>query len=153
MLQNQYPLFTELAKFLATNINNKFGSNVDQNMKVENWDLISNKDMNNIVNFFNDGIKNPNNVKPIDLIPILLKQFESDSSWEKDINLTEQEKGTKWTNLIKEMNSIKGVSIDTETSIDKLTNVNYVLFLKEYQIPISKYGINLYSNYQYEVKK
>lgn len=153
LLQNQYPLFTELAKFLATNINNKFGSNVDQNMKVENWDLISNKDMNNIVNFFNDGTKNPNNVKPIDLIPILLKQFESDSSWEKDINLTEQEKGTKWTNLIKEMNSIKGVSIDTEISIDKLTNVNYVLFLKEYQIPISKYGINLYSNYQYEVKK
>ena len=42
---------------------------------------------------------------------------------------------------------------DTETSIDKLTNVNYVLYLKEYQIPISKYGINLFSNYQYEVKK
>ena len=82
-----------------------------------------------------------------------LKEFENESSWEKDARINKKEKGNMWTKLIKEMNSIKGVSIDTETSIDKLTNVNYVLYLKEYQIPISKYGINLFSNYQYEVKK
>lgn len=152
-LQTQYPLFTELAKYIAININNELGQNADQSFKVENWDLINNKEMNNIVNFFNNPIKNPNNVKPIDLIPILLKEFETEASWEKNVNLTEMQKGEKWTELIKEVNSIKGVSIDTETSITKLTNVNYVLFLKEYQIPISKYGINLYSNYQYEVKK
>ena len=152
-LQTQYPLFTELAKFIATNINKEFGSNASEDVKVENWDLITNKDMNHIVSFFNDATKNPNNVKPIDLIPVLLKEFETESSWEKDASLSEKEKGNMWTKLIKEMNSIKGVSIDTETSIDKLTNVNYVLYLKEYQIPISKYGINLFSNYQYEVKK
>ena len=152
-LQTQYPLFTELAKFIATNINKEFGSNASEDVKVENWDLITNKDMNHIVSFFNDATKNPNNVKPIDLIPVLLKEFETESSWEKNASLSEEEKGNMWTKLIKEMNSIKGVSIDTETSIDKLTNVNYVLYLKEYQIPISKYGINLFSNYQYEVKK
>ena len=152
-LQTQYPLFTELAKFIATKINNEFGSNASEDVKVENWDLITNKDMNHIVSFFNDATKNPNNVKPIDLIPVLLKEFETESSWEKNASLSEKEKGNMWTKLIKEMNSIKGVSIDTETSIDKLTNVNYVLYLKEYQIPISKYGINLFSNYQYEVKK
>ena len=152
-LQTQYPLFTELAKFIATNINKEFGSNASEDVKVENWDLITNKDMNHIVSFFNDATKNPNNVKPIDLIPVLLKEFETESSWEKDASLSEEGKGNMWTKLIKEMNSIKGVSIDTETSIDKLTNVNYVLYLKEYQIPISKYGINLFSNYQYEVKK
>ena len=152
-LQTQYPLFTELAKFIATNINKEFGSNASEDVKVENWDLITNKDMNHIVSFFNDATKNPNNVKPIDLIPVLLKEFETESSWEKNASLSEKEKGNMWTKLIKEMNSIKGVSIDTETSIDKLTNVNYVLYLKEYQIPISKYGINLFSNYQYEVKK
>ena len=152
-LQTQYPLFTELAKFIATNINKEFGSNASEDVKVENWDLITNKDMNHIVSFFNDATKNPNNVKPIDLIPVLLKEFETESSWEKNTSLSEKEKGNMWTKLIKEMNSIKGVSIDTETSIDKLTNVNYVLYLKEYQIPISKYGINLFSNYQYEVKK
>ena len=152
-LQTQYPLFTELAKFIATKINKEFGSNASEDIKVENWDLITNKNMNHIVSFFNDATKNPNNVKPIDLIPVLLKEFETESSWEKDTNLSEEGKGNMWTKLIKEMNSIKGVSIDTETSIDKLTNVNYVLYLKEYQIPISKYGINLFSNYQYEVKK
>ena len=152
-LQTQYPLFTELAKFIATNINKEFGSNASEDVKVENWDLITNKDMNHIVSFFNDATKNPNNVKPIDLIPVLLKEFETESSWEKNTSLSEEGKGNMWTKLIKEMNSIKGVSIDTETSIDKLTNVNYVLYLKEYQIPISKYGINLFSNYQYEVKK
>ena len=36
--------------------------------------------MNNIVAFFNDATKNPNMVKPIDLIPVLLKTFESDAS-------------------------------------------------------------------------
>ena len=35
-LQKQFPLFTELAKFIAMSINAKLGPNADASMKVEN---------------------------------------------------------------------------------------------------------------------
>ncbi|MBD5423388.1 MAG: hypothetical protein HDR43_02745 [Mycoplasma sp.] len=155
-LQSLYPKFTELAKFVAQKVNDELSANnanVYDAYKPENWDLISNKDMNNIVAFFKDETNNPNNVAPISLLPVIFKMFESESSWEKDNNKSAEEKGQAWADLIKEINSIKGVSIDTESSVDKLTNVNYVLYLSEYVIPVSKYGINLYSDYKYEVNK
>lgn len=154
-LQKMFPRFSELAKFIKTEINQAFDANgktADSMYKVENWDKINNQNMNSIVSFFKDPIKNPNNVNPISLIPVILKRFEAEASWEKN-GTTPKEKGQGWAELIKEFSSIKGVSIDTETSVSKLTNINYVLFLREYIVPISSSGINLFSNFKYEVNK
>lgn len=152
-LQKEFPKFTEMAKFVKTKVNEKFDANnqtTDQKFKVENWDKISNTNMNHLATFFEDPVGNPNKVNPISVIPVALKMFESEASWEKDANMTKEQKGQAWTDLIKEFNSIKGVSIDTETSVEKLSNVNYVLFLKEYIVPVSSDGVNLFSNLKYE---
>lgn len=152
-LQNEFPKFTEMAKFIKTKVNEKFDANnqtTNEKFKVENWDKISNSDMNHLATFFEDPIGNPNKVNPISLIPVVLKMFELEASWEKDANNTKEQKGQAWSDLIKEFNSIKGVSIDTETSVEKLSNVNYVLFLKEYIVPVSSDGVNLFSNLKYE---
>ena len=151
-LQANFPKFTELSKYIRDNFDNLIkaeNNNVWEGFLVENWDLLNNKQMNSINDFFTNP-EHQNEINPINVLPAILKAFEADASWEKN-GTTPDQKAQGWVDLIKEFNSIKGVSIDTESSVDKLTNVNYTLFLSEYIIPLSKYGIQLYSDFKYEV--
>ena len=152
-LQANFPKFTELSKYIRDNFDNLIkaeNNNVWEGFLVENWDLLNNKQMNLINDFFTKNPEHQNEINPINVLPAILKAFEADASWEKN-GTTPDQKAQGWVDLIKEFNSIKGVSIDTESSVDKLTNVNYTLFLSEYIIPLSKYGIQLYSDFKYEV--
>ena len=152
-LQANFPKFTELSKYIRDNFDNLIkaeNNNVWEGFLVENWDLLNNKQMNLINDFFTKNPEHQNEINPINALPAILKAFEADASWEKN-GTTPDQKAQGWVDLIKEFNSIKGVSIDTESSVDKLTNVNYTLFLSEYIIPLSKYGIQLYSDFKYEV--
>ncbi|MBR2022515.1 MAG: hypothetical protein IJ997_02365, partial [Mycoplasmataceae bacterium] len=152
-LQANFPKFTELSKYIRDNFDNLIkaeNNNVWEGFLVENWDLLNNKQMNLINDFFTKNQEHQNKINPINVLPAILKAFEADASWEKN-GTTPDQKAQGWVDLIKEFNSIKGVSIDTESSVDKLTNVNYTLFLSEYIIPLSKYGIQLYSDFKYEV--
>lgn len=153
-IQKDFPKFTELSQYIREKFNNLINesnnNSVSEYFLVENWDLLNNKQMNSIKDFFTNNPDSPNQINPINVLPVILKQFEEDASWEKN-GTNEEQKGQGWVELIKEFNSIKGVSIDTESSVDKLTNINYTLFLSEYIIPLSKYGIQLYSDFKYEV--
>lgn len=148
-LQKMFPRFTELSSYVRTRIDQILENEwhiSDEKHKVENWDLISNYENNRILSYFD------NNNIVVELSKIF-KEFETESSWEKDTTLDSEQKGKIWTDLIKELNSIKGVSIDTESSCDKLENVNYTLFLKEYLIPLSRSGIQFFQDIKYEVKE
>lgn len=153
-LQSDFPKYTELAKYVRKQIEEEFGdslSTIDSKIKIQNWDLINNKDNNALTKFFLEDSSNTNKVNPIVSLPIIFKKFESEASWEK--LETPDKKGEGWTQLIKEINAIKGVSIDTESSIELLSKVNYTLYLREYIVPLSKYGVQFYSDFKYEVQK
>ncbi len=155
LVQQMFPRFTELSKYIREKMNallTEGGVSVSEELKVENWDLISNSQNNHIISFFTEqeGIENPNKVNPISNLPIFYKSFETDAPW---ANLDKNEAGQAWTDLIKELDSIKGVSIDTESSVDRLENINYVLYLNEYTVPVSKYGIQMYCDFKYKVDK
>ena len=82
-------------------------------------------------------------------MPVIYKKFESDASGQKSSYYVEKWKG--WVGLIKEFDSIKGVSIDTESSVDRIESVNYTLYLSEYIVPLSKYGLQYFGDIKYEV--
>lgn len=161
-LQQKFPNFTILSKFVRQHFNEalvKGDQQASELLKVENWDLFNNKIMNNVNGYFNRNDEekpetwNPNNINPISLLPEIFKKFEQDAPWEKNDNLTSEEKGQKWVDLIRELNSIKGVSIDTESSVDLISKVNFTLYLREYIVPLSKYGLQFFSNITYKINK
>lgn len=147
-LQKQFPKFTELAKYTREKINGilidkGYDSRKDNGkMFVENWDLFTNHEIRDINSIFNQD--NVQIIDPVATLAATFKAFESDAKWES--LSTEEEKGQGWADLIKELNHIKGVSIDTESSVAKLNNVNYSLFLKEYIVPVSKMGYNQFAD-------
>lgn len=147
-LQKQFPRFTELAKYTRKKINSilvekGYDSSKDNGkMFVENWDLLTNNEIRNINSVFKQN--NVQIIDPVATLAAIFKAFESDAKWES--LSTEEEKGQGWADLIKELNHIKGVSIDTESSISKLNNVNYSLFLREYIVPVSKMGYNQFAD-------
>ncbi len=165
-LQKAFPKFTELSKFVRQEMNKYLGNQASNELKVENWDLISNYWNNHLTSYFtnttitevdrnhnkNEIFSNPNNIDPISVLPSIHKLFEREASWENESN-TKEEKGQSWVKLIMELNSIKGVSIDTESSVDLLESVNYALYLREYIVPISKQGYMKYPDIKYKSEK
>ena len=165
-LQQLFPKFTELAKFVREKMNEELNKELnlkkaDDSLQVENWDLINNNQNNNIVRFFTqkwsdkdnawipDNTKNPNQINPVSTLSAIFKLFEAEASWQKN-NVDKNSAGQGWVDLIQELNSIKGVSIDTESSVERLENVNYILYLREYVVPLSKYGLQVYSDITYK---
>ena len=162
-LQQQFPQFTELAKYVREHFDSDLADGAqsyDEMLKVENWDLINNYQNNNIIQYFTQKLdgdqwvadldRNPNQLNPIAELPVIYKKFESDASWQQSSSYEEQGKG--WVGLIKEFDSIKGVSIDTESSVDRIESVNYTLYLSEYIVPLSKYGLQYFEDIKYEVE-
>lgn len=150
-LQEQFPAFTELSKYVRENMNKILKSNgydgLSDNGKlfVENWDLLTNYDIRHIEDTFKVA-----NIDPVSSLSSIFKAFETDATWEQ--KATEQEKGQGWVQLIKEINHIKGVSVDVESSVEKLDNVNYALFLREYIVPLSRLGFNQFADIKYAEK-
>lgn len=141
-LQEKYPQFTKLSRYLKekTDEEMRVAGLMEDKYKelwVENWDKLSNS-INQDPSAYFRKITN-NKYDPGVNLAKLLRSYEGDS------NLTNEE----WAALIREFNSIKGVSLDADNSILNPYSADLTLFLREYIIPISKYGIQYFQDYRY----
>lgn len=139
-LQTNYTEFTKLAKFIKNETDARMKKlNIDKKYWIENWDKITNKENQNLTNFF----KEKTNLS-YDLYSELLKILKK----YEDTNVTDEELAS----LLKEINSIKGISFSADNSILDPNTASLFLYLKEYVIPVNKHNINYFEDYRYKVK-
>lgn len=136
MLQTMFPEFTRLAKFIKAETDAemlKKGLN-DKSYWVENWNKVSNEANQDSTEYFLriTGGK----YDPAVSLAQALRRYEEQPLTDK-----------QWATLIKELNAIKGVSINSDNSILDPLSANLSLYLREYVIPITKYGILYFEDY------
>lgn len=136
-LQKNYPQFTKLAKFIKTKSDKEMKDlSMDKKYWVENWDKVTNaQNQDSKTYFFEGSSKYDISAR----LPKLLKNYENENLSNND-----------WANLIRELNTIKGVSLDPDNSILNPNTANLALYLREYVIPLTKYGISYFQDYRYE---
>lgn len=138
-LQTLYPQFTKLAKFVKTKTDLEMQQKqIDEKYWVKNWINITNSQNQDVKKWFKS--QTDNKYDPTVSLSKLMKEYESNGG------LTNEE----FAQLIKELNSIKGVSMEADSSIIDPNRANLMLFLKEYIIPITKYGIKYFMDYRYD---
>ena len=152
-LQTNFPEFTKLSKFIKTKINEELKdleklmnktAGAFQDLYVENWKKVTNAQNQDIDGFFKS--KTDGKFKISVHLSKLLREYEE----YKENGTGQAMKVENWTKLIKETNSIKGVSTDPDNSIAD-PNINGLnLYLREYVIPVTKKGVQYFQDYRVE---
>ena len=152
-LQTNFPEFAKLSKFIKTKINEELKdleklmnktAGAFQDLYVENWKKVTNAQNQDIDGFFKS--KTDGKFKISVHLSKLLREYEE----YKENGTGQAMKVENWTKLIKETNSIKGVSTDPDNSIAD-PNINGLnLYLREYVIPVTKKGVQYFQDYRVE---
>lgn len=134
-LQKMFPQFTKLAKFTKKYIDKEMqAKNIDKQFWLENWDKVTNTANQDSSSYF---------------LSVTNKKFDPAVSLAKAFKTYEEEKisDLEWATLIKELNAIKGVSLNADNSILDPKTANLSLYLKDYVVPLTKYGILYFQDY------
>lgn len=152
-LQTNFPEFTKLSKFIKEKVNKELKdletsmnktSGAFKDLYVENWKKVTNAQNQDIDGFFKS--KTDDKYKISVHLSKLLREYEE----YKPTSGGEVMKVENWVKLIKETNSIKGVSTDPDNSIAD-PNINGLnLYLREYVIPVTKKGVQYFQDYRVE---
>ena len=153
-LQTWFPEFTKLSKFVKDKVNAEL-KRIETELKtvslsdiyVENWGQITNAQNQDIDAFFK--AKTQNKYKVSVHLAKLFREYEE----YKASGANQPLQPASWAQLIKELNAIKGVSLDPDNSIPDPRIHGLSLFLREYVVPVTKVGINYFQDYRIEVKK
>ena len=101
---------------------------------VDQWNKLTNADNQTINHFF---VKPTNGEYKVTIhLAKLFRQYED----YEDLTNKQKMQAQDWADLIRELNSIKGVSMDLDNSISDPEVSSVDLFLREYIIPASRQG-------------
>lgn len=135
-LQRWFPEFTKLAKFTKEYIDNEMlNKQIDKKFWLENWDKVTNEANQDSSQYF---------------LKVTNGKFDPAVSLAKAFKTYESQKITneEWAKLIMELNAIKGVSMNADNSILNPKTASLSLYLKDYIVPITKYGISYFQDYR-----
>ena len=148
-LFNWFPQFRKLARFVKEEVKAELDqlkkeiqttSTYDEQefnkLYVDQWSKLTNTDNQEIDEFF----KKRSNGK-YKITTHLAKLFRKYEDYEDPMNNNQKMSAENWVNLIREFNSLRGVSMDLDNSISDPNINNLSLFLREYIVPASHQGI------------
>lgn len=139
-LQSLYPEFTKLSKFVKEKTDEEMkNKGIEEKFWVKNWTNITNGQNQDIKKWFKS--QTSDKYDPTVSLAKLMKEYESKGSSNEE-----------YAQLIKELNSIKGVSMEADSAISDPNRSNLILALKEYVIPVTKYGIKYFMDYRYDLE-
>ena len=151
-----FPQFVKLAKF----INEKVKAELDELKKkisttptykeeefnklyVNKWKDLTNTDNQEIDDFFKSRSNGEYKISTH-----LAKLFREYEDYEDKNNGDKKMDADDWAALIREFNSLKGVSMDTDNSISNPDINNLSLVLREYVVPTTRQGILFFQDFR-----
>ena len=146
-LFNWFPQFRKLAQFIKQEVKaeldqlktkmqatGNFNEQEFKKLYVDQWNNLTNADNQTINQFF---AKPTNGEYKVTIhLAKLFRQYED----YEDSTSKQKMQAQDWADLIRELNSIKGVSMDLDNSISDSEVSSVDLFLREYIIPASRQG-------------